>query len=229
MDLHSVMLTLHIIAGSVALLTMVMAYVTKKGPKAHAKIGRVYGMAMVAVGLTAAILFFLGASTFLLLIAFFSTYLVLVGWRFAKNRRGDIGAVDRWLLIMGAVGGIGLSAMAAWIAISGDAPLGTSRGFAVVPAIFAAVLIGLVVQQRMLQSGEKGPRGKQRIALHATYMGAGTIATVTAFTITVFGSNVLTWLGATVIGTPLLTWNQIGVNKGKVASSVTAMDDSTEA
>ena len=114
-------------------------------------------MAMVAVGLTAAILFFLGASTFLLLIAFFSTYLVLVGWRFAKNRRGDIGAVDRWLLIMGAVGGIGLSAMAAWIAISGDAPLGTSRGFAVVPAIFAAVLIGLVVQQRMLQSGEKGP------------------------------------------------------------------------
>ena len=128
-------------------------------------------MAMVAVGLTAAILFFLGASTFLLLIAFFSTYLVLVGWRFAKNRRGDIGAVDRWLLIMGAVGGIGLSAMAAWIAISGDAPLGTSRGFAVVPAIFAAVLIGLVVQQRMLQSGEKGPRGKQRIALHVTYMG----------------------------------------------------------
>ena len=81
----------------------------------------------------------------------------------------------------------------------------------------------------MLQSGEKGPRGKQRIALHVTYMGAGTIATVTAFTITVFGSNVLTWLGATVIGTPLLTWNQIGVNKGKVASSVTAMDDSTEA
>ena len=122
MDLHSVMLTLHIIAGSVALLTMVMAYVTKKGPKPHAKIGRVYGMAMVAVGLTAAILFFLGASTFLLLIAFFSTYLVLVGWRFAKNRRGDIGAVDRWLLIMGAVGGIGLSAMAAWIGV----PLGCS-------------------------------------------------------------------------------------------------------
>ena len=52
---------------------------------------------------------------------------------------------------------------------------------------------------------------------------------MTAFTITVFGSNVLTWLGATVIGTPVLTWNQIGVNKGKVASSVTAMDDSTEA
>ena len=72
-------------------------------------------------------------------------------------------------------------------------------------------------------------RGKQRIALHVTYMGAGTIATVTAFTITVFGSNVLTWLGATVIGTPVLTWNQIGVKKGKVASSVTAMDDSTEA
>ena len=34
-------------------------------------------------------------------------------------------------------------------------------------------------------------------------------------------STVLTWLGATVIGTPLLIWNQLGVNKGTIAKSTT--------
>ena len=45
MDLHSVVLTLRIIAGSVALLTMVLAYVTK-GPESTAKVGRVAVTAM---------------------------------------------------------------------------------------------------------------------------------------------------------------------------------------
>ena len=68
MDLHSVMLTLHIIAGSVALLTMMMAYVTKKARK-HAKWARVR-LAMVAVGLGGHLVL-LGCLDILLLIAFF--------------------------------------------------------------------------------------------------------------------------------------------------------------
>ena len=94
MDAKDIMLAIHILCGFVALVTMVMAYVTNKGPKFHAKVGRVYGLAMIGVGLTAIILFFLGASTFLLLIAFFSLYLVLVGWRFASNRKGEVSQVD---------------------------------------------------------------------------------------------------------------------------------------
>jgi len=38
---------------------------------------------------------------------------------------------------------------------------------------------------------------------------------------TLFGSTIFTWLGATVIGTPLLVWNQLGVNKGTIAKSTT--------
>ena len=57
------MLYAHIAAGVVSLITMVIAYTTKKGPKAHAKVGRIYGYGMIGVGLTAVILFFLGACT----------------------------------------------------------------------------------------------------------------------------------------------------------------------
>ena len=39
-----------------ALLTAAMAFMTEKGPRFHAKVGRVYGGAMVGVGLTAVIL-----------------------------------------------------------------------------------------------------------------------------------------------------------------------------
>ena len=221
MGAKDIMLAIHILCGFVALVTMVMAYVTNKGPKFHAKVGRVYGLAMVGVGLTAIILFFLGASTFLLLIAFFSLYLVLVGWRFASNRKGEVSQVDKMLIQFGGLGGIALLGMAVFIATSGSAPFGQSKSFAAVPAAFGVISLALAYQQRTLQVEGSNPRGKKRISLHVTYMGAGTISTVTAFTITVFGSTVLTWLGATVIGTPLLIWNQLGVNKGTIAKSTT--------
>lgn len=221
MGAKDIMLAIHILCGFVALVTMVMAYVTNKGPKFHAKVGRVYGLAMVGVGLTAIILFFLGASTFLLLIAFFSLYLVLVGWRFASNRKGEVSQVDKMLIQFGGLGGIALLGMAVFIATSGSAPFGQSKSFAAVPATFGVISLALAYQQRTLQVEGSNPRGKKRISLHVTYMGAGTISTVTAFTITVFGSTVLTWLGATVIGTPLLIWNQLGVNKGTIAKSTT--------
>ena len=132
MDAKDIMLAIHIFCGFVALVTMIMAYVTKKGPKFHAKVGRVYGLSMVGVGLTSIILFFLGASTFLLLIAFFSLYLVLVGWRFASNRKGEVGQVDTMLVQFGGLGGIALLGMAVFIATSGNAPFGLSKSFAAV-------------------------------------------------------------------------------------------------
>ena len=124
MGAKDIMLAIHILCGFVALVTMVMAYVTNKGPKFHARVGRVYGFAMVGVGLTAIILFFFGASTFLLLIAFFSLYLVLVGWRFASNRKGEVSQVDKSLIQFGGLGGIALLGMAA----SGSASQASSVG-----------------------------------------------------------------------------------------------------
>ena len=194
----------------------------KKGPKAHAKIGRIYGYGMIGVGLTAILLFIMGAPTVLLLIAFFSTYLVLVGWRFASNRKGAVTSIDTALMQFGILGGIALFAFGAYIFTAGTPPFGMSKSFGIAPIVFGVISIGLAAQQYILNRDGTSARGKKRINLHVTYMGAGTITTVTAFTIVIFDHSIFTWLGATAIGTPLLTWNQVGVSKGKIATSVTS-------
>ena len=86
MEGRDIVLILHVVCGSIALLTSALAFLTQKGPKFHAKVGRAYALAMTGVGLTSIGLWLLGSSDFLLFIAFFSTYMVLVGWR--QNRQG---------------------------------------------------------------------------------------------------------------------------------------------
>ena len=213
-------LIFHIIAGSIALTTMALSYLVKKGPKLHAKIGRIYVYSMIGVGITAVTLFIFGSPTFFLLIAFFSLYLVLVGWRFAVNRKGLITKTDTILIRFGIIAGLLLLIFAIYIAFSGQAPFGLSNSFAIVPVVFAFLSIGLAYQQKKSQQTGSNPKGKKRITLHLTYMGAGTISTITAFTITIFDHSIFTWLGATILITPILTWYNIRVNKGTVAKNI---------
>ena len=84
--LSLILLVIHITAGSIALLTAFVALVTAKGGVIHVRAGRVYAIGMTVIFLTAVPLAALGANVFLLLIAFFSFYLVFAGWRFARNR-----------------------------------------------------------------------------------------------------------------------------------------------
>ena len=83
-----ILLVIHITAGSIALLTAFVALVTAKGGVIHVRAGRVYAIGMSVIFLTAVPLAALGADVFLLLIAFFSFYLVFAGWRFARNAAG---------------------------------------------------------------------------------------------------------------------------------------------
>ena len=50
MAMDTVLLLIHIAFGSVALLTAALAFLTEKGPKFHAKVGRIYALAMIGVG-----------------------------------------------------------------------------------------------------------------------------------------------------------------------------------
>ncbi|MCY3691737.1 MAG: hypothetical protein OXH30_07035, partial [Chloroflexi bacterium] len=99
------LLVIHIVAGSIALLTALAALVTAKGGTIHVRAGRVYAIGMTLIFLTAVPLAILGADVFLLLIAFFSFYLIFAGWRFARNRSRRPQPVD-WLAaaIMGLTG-----------------------------------------------------------------------------------------------------------------------------
>ena len=207
---------LHIAFGSVALLTASLAFLTEKGPKFHAKVGRIYALAMIGVGLTAVVLWWLGSTDFLLFIAFFSTYMVLVGWRLGQNRKGAVGNIDRALVSMGTIGTIGLLFISADIAFGGFGPWGEGATFALVPLVFSIICGSLTYFQRLSLMNGIAPRGKERIRLHGIFMGAGTISTVTAFSLTAIGGGIVMWLLPTLIGTPLIVWNLGGLRTGRL-------------
>lgn len=214
--MDTVLLLIHIAFGSVALLTAALAFLTEKGPKFHAKVGRIYALAMIGVGLSAVALWLLGSTDFLLFIAFFSTYMVLVGWRLGQNRRGLVSNVDQALMGMGTIGTLGLLFISADIAFGGIGPWDEEASFAIVPLVFSFICGSLTYFQRLSLSSGKAPRGKERIRLHGIFMGAGTISTVTAFSLTAIGGGIVVWLLPTVIGSALITYNLGGLRSGRV-------------
>ena len=209
--MDTVILLIHITFGSVALLTAAIAFLTEKGPKFHAKVGRIYTFAMIGVGLTAGALWWMGSTDFLLFIAFFSTYMVLVGWRLGQNRKGSVDNIDQALVGLGIIGTLGLLFISADIAFWDE-----EASFAIVPLVFSFICGSLTYFQRLSLKSGTAPRGKERIRLHGIFMGAGTISTVTAFSLTAIGGGIVVWLLPTVIGSALITYNLGGLRSGRV-------------
>ena len=198
--LSAVLLTLHIGAGSVALVTAVIAVFTPKGQKWHVRSGRVYAIGMTLVFLTAIPLALLGASIFLLLIAFFSFYLVFAGWRFARNRRGVPHAVDWASTAIMLTTGLGMGVYAGVLFSSGDSQW-------VSMSLFAGIAVALGVADGLYHRLRRATGGR-RISRHLTNMLAGTIATVTAVLVVNVETNPpwIAWILPTVVITPFIVW-----------------------
>ncbi len=200
-----ILLVIHITAGSIALLTAFVALVTAKGGVIHVRAGRVYAIGMTVIFLTAVPLAALGADVFLLLIAFFSFYLVFAGWRFARNRSRRAQPVD-WIAvaIMGLTG-LGMWTYAVVLGLSGSGQWVTMLAFGSI-AVALSVADGLFFIQG--RSANRRPAAYRRIQRHLTNMMAGTIATVTAVMVVNVSLNPvwLPWLLPTIVITPLIVW-----------------------
>lgn len=200
-----VLLVIHIAAGSVALLTALVALVTAKGGRVHVLAGRVYAIGMTLIFLTAIPLAIFGASVFLLLIAIFSFYLVFAGWRFARNRSRRPQPVD-WL----AAGVMGLTGLGMWVYAGVLAA--TGGGNWVTMLAFGFIAVALSVADGLFFNQGRGTRRRPapylRIQRHLTNMMAGTIATVTAVMVVNVSMNPvwLPWLLPTIVITPLIVW-----------------------
>lgn len=196
----AILLTIHIGAGSLALLTSALAVFTPKGQVWHVRAGRVYTIAMTLVFLTAVPLALLGASIFLLLIAFFSFYLVFSGWRFARNRRGIPHAIDWAATATMLTTGLGMGVYAGILAGSGDSQWVTMT-------IFAGIALALGVADALYHRLRRATGGR-RIARHLTNMLGGTIATITAVLVVNVETSPpwIAWILPTVVITPLIIW-----------------------
>lgn len=202
------LLVVHIVAGGLALLAASMAFIVKAVDAAHrwhVRTGRTFVAAMAMVVLSAIPLAIAARNRFLLLIGVFSGYLVLSGWRHARDRGPGRDPLIRYaaalmfgtgLTMIGLGVGMTLSANFLGLALIAFGAIGTTyaaqdwRGFA--------------------------PDARTRIARHLSRMLAATIATLTAFLVTNIDTEpaILFWLLPTAIISPVIAYWSRRIHRG---------------
>ena len=198
-----ILLSIHILAGTIALLCSALAVSSEKGKKFHVLSGRTYFWCMVAIFLTAIPMSIINSNTFLFLIAIFSFYLAFAGMRFAKNRKGIATTIDWIAVSLMILSGLGMWALAITYFISDNSQYITLLVFG-----FIALALGYGDYR---SHKNKAATGKERIAKHLTNMMAGTISVITA--VLVVNVNIepiwIWWLLPTVVITPIISyWNK---------------------
>ena len=102
--LFQIILIIHIIAGSLGLLTETINILLKKGGKRHRQIGRLFVFFMVTTGISSIILVILHPNNFLLIVGIFTIYLVGTGDRYMRLRllgKRQKPAFTDWFLSLG--------------------------------------------------------------------------------------------------------------------------------
>lgn len=214
----TLLLVLHIAAGTLALLSGVAAALLRKGGKGHVRSGRCYAWSMLVVSASALALASLRPSPFLFAIGLFSFYLVFTGWRAALRRDGRPQRIDMVATVV-------MLATAATMLLWGlRASLAGQAGSDQPLVLLAFGALGLwlaVTDVGWLKRG--GDTGKARIARHLGRMLGGLIATITAVAVVnlTFLPPLLVWLGPTLALTPLIVWwnRRLGSTNRRPASA----------
>ena len=198
-----ILLSIHILAGTIALLCAALAISSEKGKKFHVLSGRTYFWSMVGIFLTAIPMSIINSNLFLFLIAIFSFYLAFAGVRFAKNRKSIATTIDWIAVSLMILSGLGMWALAVIYFINDNSQYITLLVFG-----FIALALGYGDYR---SHKNKTAIGKERIAKHLTNMMAGTIAVVTA--VLVVNVNIepiwIWWLLPTAVITPIIFyWNK---------------------
>lgn len=195
MDLYEIVLVVHVLAGSAALIAGPVPMFSTKGGRIHRRWGMAYFAAMVATTIAAFVLAIMRQDILLLAIAVFSFFLVYRGYRAVLCLRG--GRLDARDMLAAA----GCLAFSAGLFVYGLPPVG---GHWNVPAlVFGVIGVRVAFQQvRALRA----PEGVDWLNVHLTSMGAGYVATVTAaLLVNVHGlPSTAVFLAPTVVGVLLI-------------------------
>ena len=197
---------LHIVAGTVALISTFIAVPFKKGTRLHNKSGTIYFYAMTLVFITAMHLSLIDdpINWFLFSVGIFSYYMAFSGWRAAVERINLPNQIDYIVacLTLGCAG---------FMFYEANELLKYGSDLAIVLFVFGGICAVMAIQD-ILQF-RKGPiRGKERIIRHLSRILPSVIAVFTAVLV-VNGEklgipSLASWLGPTVILTPVITlWN----------------------
>jgi|TARA_B100001971_G_scaffold186498_1_gene186479 hypothetical protein len=199
-----VLLPIHILAGTIALIGAALAVSSEKGKKLHILSGKTYFWSMVAIFLTAIPMSILNSDIFFL-IAIFSFYLAFAGMRFAKNRKG-IATIGDWITVgLMLFSGVGMWTLATIYFINDDSQYATLIVFGLL-----ALALG---SADFISYKNQTATGKERISRHLTNMMGGTIAVITA--VLVVNVNIepvwIWWVLPTALITPVISWWNVKV------------------
>lgn len=223
--LFTVLLILHITAGTISLIAGPLSMINRKGGKQHRLTGKIFFYAMMLVSGTAVTMAALPGhhSPFLLIIGVFSAYLVISGYRVLNLKglaKGQKPPLQDW--------GISLvmAAFAAYFIFTGITG-GNFGSSSIISIVFGSIALLLVAKD--VRKYTKAPADKNFwLYDHITRMIAGNIAAFTAFLVvnnTVL-PPVVAWLGPTVIGTAIISFfitkYKLKAKKGKATEEVVA-------
>ena len=195
-----ILLTIHILAGTIALLCAALAVSLEKGKRLHVLLGRAYFWSMAAIFLTAIPMSIISSNIFLFLIAIFSFYLAFAGMRFARNIKG-IAATSDWIAVSLMISsGLGMLILSAIFFTNGNSQY-------IVLIVFGLLASRLGYADLMSYTNNTAT-GKERISRHLTNMMGGTIAVITAVLVVnpPFEPEWVWWILPTALITPVIFW-----------------------
>ena len=196
------LLYLHILAGFISLGIAYVLLFIKKGNKRHKKLGMIYVYGMTTIFVTAIPLSLLGEfNPFLFVIAIFSFYLAFSGYRQGRDRNGAREQIDKALGIFITGTSILFYSMAVSLYLIEDSMWITSVIFGSIALVFS------INDFRRMKIVER-PNFYDKTNLHLNLMLAGTIATTTAFIVTIepLSTLWLNWVSPTIVGTPIIIY-----------------------
>lgn len=200
------LLIIHILAGGVALVAAPVAMVVSKGGIAHRKWGKIYFWAMTVIFFTAVVLSLSKWIPFLLMIAVFSYYSVISGYRWLYLKK--LGYGDKPLLIDWCALVVTLVFNLIFVIWGAEKAITGALGFYAYLAIGLG-LGGLAIAIGNLRSFLNNKDKNKWLFGHIGGMLGGYIATLTAFSsqVLTFMPGLLQWIWPSIVGVPLIIYS----------------------
>jgi uncharacterized membrane protein len=200
--IFTILLIIHIIAGSIGLLTGTINIIKKKGDKAHKNLGKFFFYSMLINGFAGFIMSLIHRNDFLLIVAVFSIYMVATGQRFLSlkqlHKEQKPKAID-WILTFTML-------VFAFLFITyGSYLLINKVNFGIVLLVFGVVSCLMAIKDIKVYKGNIKEKNYW-LLLHIQRMVGSYIAALTAFIVVNnhFLPGIVGWLLPTVIFTPLI-------------------------
>jgi uncharacterized membrane protein len=190
-------LPLHVVLGFLSLITGLLVFLLKKGTSNHIQIGKVYFIAMLGVFLTSIWVSVLKGNLFLLLIGFFSFYLVHSGIRVNRFRKsGDVKLIDKIFTLFYGLCFLSMIGLALYGFFYGN------RAMGIVLSVFGGIGLLLIKNEVRYYYLHFFPSNSDFIKEHIGRLTGSYIAAFTAFAVNNvhFLPPVVIWLLPTVIG-----------------------------